>query len=116
MFEQIGIARRVPIGRLIVAGTITLSVLAVWANDVRKDRRHTVTVISSTSVFGGNGDEADCYSVPKRIAVEQSGTSLRVRRIRYWKDCATVDVVLPDGRSGHIILGVWQGCDKSASG
>ena len=109
MFNRTGIPRKVPTGILLAAGTVvllSLSVLAVWANDVHKDREHFVDVISSTPIFVGNGGEGDCYSPAEKAAVEPSGTTLRVRRIRYWKDCATVDVVLPDGRSGHIVLGV----------
>jgi hypothetical protein len=109
MFDGIEFAQKVPRGILVAAAVVvllSLSVLAVWANDVRKDREHAVAVISSTPVFVGNGSEGDCYTQPVKAAVEQAGTSLRVRRIRYWKDCATVNVVLPDGRSGDIILGV----------
>ena len=109
MFEQIGADQKTVNGKFLAAVAailLSLSVLAVWANDVRKDREHAVAVISSTPVFVGNGSEGDCYTQPVKAAVEQAGTSLRVRRIRYWKDCATVNVVLPDGRSGDIILGV----------
>lgn len=86
---------------------LSLAVLAFWANDVREDREHTVTVMSPTPVFAGRGSGSDCYPPHQEtaVAVEQSGTRLRVRRIRYWKDCATVNVVLPNGDSGHIVLG-----------
>jgi hypothetical protein len=109
MFDRIGIAQKLPIGVLVAAATVTLlslSVLAVWANDIRKDREHKVVVISPTPVFVGHGIERDCYAPSEKAAIEQSGAALRVSRIRYWKDCATIDVVLPDGRSGHIVLGV----------
>ena len=109
MFDQKRAAQRISTGKLVVALTIlflTLSVLGVWANDVRKDREHTITVVSSTLVFVGDGRESDCFKASETAAVEPAGTILRVRRIRYWKDCATVNVVLPDGRSGHIVLGV----------
>ena len=109
MFDQAEIARKVPTGRILAIGTVTvlsLSVLTVWAHDIHNDRKHAIDVISSTPVFVGNGSDGDCYSTPEKAAVEKAGTTLRVRRIRYWKDCATVDVLLPDGRSGHLILGV----------
>jgi len=109
MLERVKFAQKVPSGMLVTAVIVvllSLSVLAVWVNDIRKDREHKVSVISPTPVFVGDGSEGDCHARPERAEVEQAGTSLRVRRIRYWKDCATVNVVLPDGRSGHIILGV----------
>jgi hypothetical protein len=107
MLDQMRNAQRISTGQLVIALTVLLlSVLAVWANDVRKDRGHTAAVMSSTPVFVAEGRESDCFKPPAKVAVEPSGTVLHVRRIRYWKDCATVNVVLPDGRSGHIVLGV----------
>jgi hypothetical protein len=78
--------------------------LALWANDVRKDRKHTARVNSPTPIFVGSGDE-DCERRQQLTAV-QPGVVLRVQRIRYWKNCATIDVALSDGRKGHIVLGV----------
>ena len=92
----------------VTATLLSLAVLVLWANDLREDRRHTVTVVSPTPVFVGDGGENDCYTPRPTTAEEKPGTKLRVRRIRYWKDCATVNVVLPDGRSGHIVLGVGE--------
>ena len=86
--------------------SLSLAVFVLWANDVRIDREKTVTVISPTPVFVGSGSEADCSTPRGQTAIEKPGATLHVRRIRYWKDCATVNVVLPDGRSGHIVLGV----------
>jgi hypothetical protein len=57
--------------------------LVVWANDVREDRKHTVTVNSSMPVFVGRGE--DCYT-RKQTTVEQPGKVLEVRRTRYWKE------------------------------
>ena len=87
--------------------TATICVVTEVANDVREDRKHRVTVVSPTPVFAGSGSENDCYMTRQHteIAVEQPGTNLRVRRIRYWKECATVNIVLPNGNSGHIVLG-----------
>src|SRR4051812_13106551 len=80
-----------------------LIALVIWANDVRQDRKHTLTVNSPTPVFAGPGE--DCYT-RQQTTIEPPGRVLKVRRIRYWKECATVDVMLQDGRSGHIILGI----------
>lgn len=78
--------------------------VALWANDVHKDRKHTVRVNSPTPIFVGSGGE-DCDRRQQLTAV-QPHVSLRVQRIRYWKDCATLDVALPDGRKGHVVIGV----------
>ncbi len=90
-------------------GAIPLSVigvllLALWANDVHKDRKHTLTVNSLTPIFAGQGDE-DCDGRQQLTAV-QPGAIVRVQRIRYWKNCATLDVALSDGRQGYVVLGV----------
>jgi hypothetical protein len=78
--------------------------LVLWAYDVHGDRKHTVSVNSPTPVFVGSGDD-DCDRGPQLTAV-QPGATLRVQRIRYWKNCATVDVALSDGRRGYVVLGV----------
>lgn len=111
MFDQTRTSREPPSVLAVVAVTVfllSLPVLALWANDVREDRQHVVTLMSPTPIFSGSGSDYDCYAAHHQIAVaiEPSGIRLRVRRIRYWKDCATVNVVLPNGRSGHIVLGV----------
>jgi hypothetical protein len=36
----------------------------------------------------------------------ERGTKLPVRRIRYLKHCATLDVAPPDGGEGYVVLGV----------
>jgi hypothetical protein len=78
--------------------------LVSWANDVHEDRKHTLTVNSLTPIFAGSGDE-DCDRRQQLTAV-QPGATLRVQRIRYWKNCATVDVVFSDGRRGYVVCGV----------
>lgn len=83
---------------------VALAILVLWANDVRSDRRHTVTFDSAVTIFGGNGTNQCDRS--ERLTTVEAGTIARVRRIRYWKDCATVDISLPDGRQGYIVLGV----------
>lgn len=86
---------------LLIVGTP----LAIWwAWDVHNDRRHTLSVNSSTPVFVGDGS-GDCSGDSPRLGTVTAGTSLRVRRINYWKSCATIDVTLPDGQKGHIIYG-----------
>ncbi len=91
-------------GFVMPLAVLGLLFLGLWANDVRKDRKHTVAVNAPTPVFVGSGDE-DCGSRSKLTTIEQ-GARLRVQRIRYWKNCATLDVTLSDGRNGHIVLGL----------
>lgn len=81
---------------------VVLSVL--WLNDIRNDRKHIVLVKSPTPVFERSGGE-NCLFGGKPLRVVQPGTKLPVRRIRYWKNCATVDVALPDGTEGYVSLG-----------
>lgn len=78
-------------------------VLGLWANDVGQDRKHTVIVDDPTPLLSGSGK--GCKS-SDQIAVVQRGAVLSVRRIRYWKDCTTLDVTAQDGRIGHFVLGV----------
>ena len=85
-------------------GIIGLFFIAAWANDVREDRMHTVTANSLSPVFAGRGDEV-CDRKQQLTAV-QPGSTFQVQRIRYWKDCATLDLALPGGRKAHIVLGV----------
>jgi hypothetical protein len=96
------------IRQLVVIATSVLVVLGVialvlWANDVRKDRTHSVTVEAATPLSPGTGRNCD---TSQRATTVQQGIVLAVRRIRYWKDCATIDVDLPDGESGHFVLGL----------
>jgi hypothetical protein len=81
---------------------VTLLIAALWMHDVWNDRKHSLQVNSETPIFTGSGDE-DCEG--NRLTVVQPGAALRVQRIRYWKNCATVDIALPDGQEGHIVLG-----------
>jgi hypothetical protein len=79
----------------------TVVVLCWWEYDVMLDRRHTVLVTSPTPIYAGEGGgQVMCEGMG--IVIAQPGASFRVKRIRYWKDCATVDVKLQDGRIGHI--------------
>lgn len=78
-----------------------MPIAVCWAWDVHNDRRHVLSINSPTSVFVGEGDE-DCGDRPKLNTVPP-GTHLKVRRIRYWKNCATINVTLPDGQQGHVV-------------
>lgn len=91
------------IGAVLVATIIlTLVIATLWVHDVWKDREHTVVVKSETPVYTGSGNESCGES---QLTLAQPGATFRVRRIRYWKNCATLDVVLPDGRKGYIVPG-----------
>jgi hypothetical protein len=81
---------------------ILIVILAFWGHDVWEDHRHIVSVLGDTPIYLGSGDEA-CGGV--KLAIAHNGTKLAVRRIRYWKNCATLDITLPDGRHGYIIAG-----------
>jgi hypothetical protein len=84
---------------LIVCGAFA----ALWGWDVWQDRKHTVTVLTESPVFAGGGNELCDVS---QLAVVKEGAVFKAKRIRYWKNCATVDVVLADGRKGYFVLGV----------
>jgi len=93
--------------RFVVRFTLAVSVVAcliltAWGWDVHNDRKHVVTVISKTPVFAGD----DWCHDGQRLMDVAPGIHLGVRRIRYWKDCATLDVALPDGREGYLVFGV----------
>ena len=74
---------------------------AWWAYDIWNDRRHAITVDENTSVYPGKGN-ASCGT--EQFSVIAPGTKTQIRRIRYWKNCATIDVELADGRKGYIVL------------
>src|SRR5215471_10344419 len=78
--------------------------LLLWAWDVRNDRKHSISVNMTTPVFVGNGGDNGCHGTP--FTTVSPGAKLPIRRIRYLKDCAAIDVTLPDGRSGYVVLGV----------
>jgi hypothetical protein len=85
---------------LIVCAVLSL----LWALDVRNDRKHSVSVNMTTPVFVGSGGDNGCHGTP--FTTVEPGAKLPVRRIRYLKDCAAIDVALPDGRTGYVVLGV----------
>ena len=69
---------------------------------VWNDREHVVTVESETPIFAGAGNES-CGGT--QLTTVQTGAALHVQRIRYWKECASLNIVLPDGQEGYIVLG-----------
>ena len=75
--------------------------LGIWGYDIWGDRKHTVVIRTETPTFSGSGQGCD----GARKATASPNTVFRVKKIRYFKDCATIDVVLSDGRKGHILLG-----------
>ena len=83
------------------AAVITSPFALWWAFDVWEDRSHAITVLDNTPLFAGTGDS---YCGGTQIATISPGSKPRVRRIRYWKGCATIDVKLSDGRVGYILL------------
>jgi hypothetical protein len=93
---------------VLIVGTVLLIAgipFSLWLEDVRSDRKHTVVVNSATPVFVGTGGKGACQGRMQLTTVER-GSNLPVRRIRYLKGCAALDVALPDGRQGYIVLGV----------
>lgn len=97
------VSERVTAIAILLAG-FGLTPVVWWASDVLQDRRHTISANSLTPIFGGSGGE-QCDDAQKLTTV-QPGASVRVRRIRYWKNCATLDVTLQSGQKGYIVLGV----------
>ena len=84
--------------------TVCTILWLLWVWDVRDDRKHTLIVNTTTPVFIGKGDVGGCHGMQLTTIVR--GAKLPVRRIRYFKDCAAIDVVLPDGRTGYVVLGI----------
>jgi hypothetical protein len=92
------------LGFVVVVCRLVASLASViwWFYDVHQDRKHVVIVESQTLIFAGFGNRA-CQG--QRLTDVHTLAVLPVRRIRYWKNCATIDVSLPDGRDGYILLG-----------
>ena len=91
---------------LVAIGSLTLITAAIfailWGYDVWSDRKHKVSISGPTPIFAGDGDEACGGS---RLTTGQAHTDFQVRRIQYWKNCATIDIKLPDGRKGYVVMG-----------
>jgi hypothetical protein len=91
-----------------MGGVISLLIVCsllffLWFKDVRNDRKHIVIVNVVTPVFVGTGDKGGCHGT--QLTTVEAGRQLPVRRIRYLKNCAALDVSLPDGRLGYVVLG-----------
>jgi len=85
----------------VVALFVGTLIAVCWAYDARQDRNHTMVVTAVTPVF--KGYEENCGGT--QTAILQPGAQPQIRRIRYWKNCATVDVVLSNGQEGFIVMG-----------
>jgi hypothetical protein len=98
--------------RKIIAGLMVLLValgaltMAFWAFDVYEDRQHSLTIDSPTPVFIGSG--SGYCDRGRLLETVHPQAKLQVKRIRYWKNCATVEVALPDGHEGYVVLGDGQ--------
>jgi len=93
------------VGLLAVLGLIVGAFISVlWFRDLHNDRKHVLIVNAVTPVFLGTGSDGGCHGT--QLTTVERGSKLPVRRIRYLKDCATIDVALPDGRDGYVVLGV----------
>jgi hypothetical protein len=104
MYSKLKHAVAFAVGVVVPLLLVCAVVLLLWAQDVRNDRKHTVSVNMTTPVFVGSGGDNGCHGT--QLTMVESGAKLPVRRIRYIKDCAAIDVALPDGRTGYIVLGV----------
>lgn len=90
------------IGALFVI--LGVPIMAYWAWDVHNDRKRVVTVNSSTPVFAGSGDGSCGRDTPPSTSLPR-GERLKVQRIHFEKDCAEIDIALPDKRPGYVVLG-----------
>jgi hypothetical protein len=89
---------------LVIAFFIMGALMAVrWLADRADDRRHTIVVNAPTPIFAGSGEEGRCNGA--LLTTAWRGNQFKVERIRYLKDCATIDIVLGDGRKGYFVLG-----------
>ena len=93
----------------VLGGAIPLLLLGLFLlflslKDACNDCRHSITANATTPVFFGTSDVGGCHG--KQLTTIERGIKLPVRRIRYLKDCAAVDVRLPDGRAGYVVLGI----------
>lgn len=84
-----------------VLGVLVVALVAIWSHDVWSDRSRTVLVRTATPILAGSAEGCE----GTRMTMATPNTTFQVKRIRYWKSCATIDVVLLDGRKGHILLG-----------
>jgi hypothetical protein len=90
-------------GFLLVLALVCLLLAAWWLADRASDRTHTLIVMGTTPVFAGTGGDSGCNATP--FSTIDAGNRFQVQRIRFLKDCATVDVVLKTGQKGYFMLG-----------
>ena len=93
----------------ILGGAIPLVILAIilYSQGLyshRNDSKHVVIVNGATPVFAGTGQDG-CQQRGIPMMTVPRGTRLPVRRVDYAKDCATLDILLPSGRTGFVVLG-----------
>lgn len=93
----------------ILGGAIPLLILALILYlqalyTHRDDSKHIVIVNGATPVYSGTGQDGCQWKGTPMLTVP-AGARLPVRRIDYLKDCATLDVSLPNGRTGYVVLG-----------
>jgi hypothetical protein len=93
----------------ILGGAIPLVILAIilYSQDLyshRDDSKHLVIVNGATPVFAGTGQDG-CQQKGIPMMTLPKGARVPVRRIDYLKNCATLDVSLPNGRTGYVVLG-----------
>jgi hypothetical protein len=91
-------------GAAVAIGLVGVLLLTWRARDISDDRKHTIIANGPAPVFAGSGGEGGCRGT--HLTTVDRGTRLPVQKITYLKDCATFDIVLPDGRKGYFVLGV----------
>jgi hypothetical protein len=91
-------------GFAVAVGLVGVRLVTWWVRDIGDDRKHAIIANAPTPVFAGRGDRGGCHGT--QLTTVERGTRWPVPKITYLKDCATLDIVLPDGRSGHFVLGV----------
>ena len=83
-----------------IAGTLILLTLlcaAPFVYDTWQDRKHTLQALTDVTVIKGVS-----------VVQVKSGSTLKVKRIRYTKDDIRVDVFLPNGQSGTVNSGKFK--------
>jgi len=92
------------VGAVASVSVVCMLLSLLWLRDVRNDRAHTVNVNGATPIFVGSGSDGGCHGT--QFTTIQQGERLPVRRIRYLKGCAVIDVALPNGQQGYVVLGI----------
>ena len=79
---------------------------AVWIWDTMSDRRHVVVTISATPFLLSDPGER-CSNNQSRGTIPGMA-ELRVRRIRYYKECMVVRARNADGRDVYRVTGLGE--------